>query len=66
MPTNLIKIFEEPVEDGDEVGGGHLLAEDGAQLVDRGGQGAPHLPLHVISQTLVRLPEQGPVSPAQC
>ena len=47
MPTNLIKIFEEPVEDGDEVGGGHLLAEDGAQLVDGGGQCAPHLPLHV-------------------
>ena len=47
MNAHLVEVFEESVEDWDEVDGGDLLPEDGAQLVDGGGQGAPDLPLHI-------------------
>ena len=66
MNAHLVEVFEEPVEDGDEVDGGDLLAEYGAQLVDGGGQGAPDLPLHVAGERLVGVLEEGPVGAAEC
>ena len=40
---HLVKVLDEAVEDGDEVCGGGLGAEDDGELVDRVGQGSPHL-----------------------
>ena len=39
----MFKYLNEPVEDGDQVLGGHLLTQDDPQLVYAGGQGTAHL-----------------------
>ncbi len=44
---------------------GDLLAQNDGQLVYTAGQGAAHLPLHVVRQRLVGLLQQRPVGAAQ-
>ena len=53
----MFKYLNEPVEDGDQVLGGHLLTQDDPQLVYAGGQGTAHL---LEGITRVRRSSRGP------
>lgn len=43
--ADLIQVFEEAIEDGDQIGRRQLVSQDDCQLVDGESQCAPHLPL---------------------
>lgn len=43
--ADFIQVFEEPVEDGHQVGCRQLISQNNSQLVDGERQCAPHLPL---------------------
>ena len=45
--ADLVQVFEEPVEDGHQIGGCQLVSQDHCQLVDGERQSTPHLPLRV-------------------
>lgn len=44
--ADFVQVFEEPVEDGHQVGRCQLVSQDNRQLVDGEGQRASHLPLN--------------------
>lgn len=43
--ANLVQVFEETIENGDQISCRQLVPQDNRQLVDGEGQSAPHLPL---------------------
>ncbi|KAF3856618.1 hypothetical protein F7725_017341 [Dissostichus mawsoni] len=43
--ADLVQVFEEPVEDGHQIGGCQLVSQDHCQLMDGERQSTPHLPL---------------------
>lgn len=53
--ADFIQVFEEPVEDGHQVGCRQLISQNNGQLVDGEGQCAPHLPLNQRRRKGLRL-----------